>query len=134
MTIEIDLEVVVLKRFFIKQKRKRYIEFIKGKRRKEFANSLAHCRDLKYESFIQILGKNTTQEIINHVSHLNNNKSCYVISENNKIDSKRMPIEKALNEVIGHSLGTLLVFGNAEILYYEGEAPNNRWISLHKIL
>jgi hypothetical protein len=133
MPIEIDLEVVVLKRFFIKQKRKRYIEFVKGKRRKEFANSLAHCRDLRYDSFVELVRGDIIQQIMNHVSHLNDNKSCYVISENDNIDGKRMSIEKALHEVIGHSLGTLLVFGNAEIVYYEGETSNNRWISRHKM-
>lgn len=133
MPIEIDLEISVLQQFFIKRKRKRYIEFVKGKRRKEFANSLAHCQDLKYEKFIELVGGNIHQQIINHVAFLDNNKSCYVISEDDEIDGKRIPIKKAIDKVVGIPMGTLLVFGNAEIVYYEGESSNNRWIS-YKLL
>jgi antitoxin component of MazEF toxin-antitoxin module len=51
------LEQNVIKKFFVKNKRKRYLEFIiKRKRRREFTNLLAHCSDLKYENFIQIEG------------------------------------------------------------------------------
>jgi hypothetical protein len=128
--MEMDLEIAVLKYFFIKQKRKRYIEFIKGeKRRKEFTNSLAHCIDLKFDSFIEIGSKNIEDKILAQVSHLQHIKSCYAISENDEIDGKRMPIDEALKFVIGSCQGTLLVFGNAEIVYYEGEIQKNRWIS-----
>lgn len=37
--------------------------------------------------------------------------------------------QTALTETIGADQGTLLVFGDAEILYSEAEGFNNRWIS-----
>jgi hypothetical protein len=35
----------------------------------------------------------------------------------------------ALRETIGADCGTLLVFGEAEIIYAEAEGFSNRWIS-----
>ena len=63
------------------------------------------------------------------IKSIGNIKDCYVISENKNIDQKRMSIENALIETIGADQGTLLVFGNAEIVYSEAEGFNNRWIS-----
>jgi hypothetical protein len=56
-------------------------------------------------------------------------KDCYIISENNDIDKHRLDIETALRVTIGSDQGTLLVFGDGEILYSEAEGFNNRWIS-----
>jgi hypothetical protein len=54
---------------------------------------------------------------------------CYLISEDNELDRKRMTVDEALRETIGHGMGTVIVFGDAEIIFYEGEGPSNRWIS-----
>lgn len=54
--------------------------------------------------------------------------SCYVISENYQIDQKVLPIKEALMQ-IGTNSAIILVFGNAEMIYFEGEPPFNRYIS-----
>ncbi len=33
-----------------------------------------------------------------------------------------------MTEIIGYGYGTLIVFGDADIVYYEGEDPSDRWI------
>jgi len=55
---------------------------------------------------------------------------CYIISENKQIDRQIMDAESALIETIGYGMGTILVFGDAEIVYYEGEERGDRWISI----
>ena len=56
-------------------------------------------------------------------------EDCYVISENKNIDGKRLYVDEAINQVVGYGIGTLLVFGWGDIVYYEGEDANDRWIS-----
>jgi len=56
--------------------------------------------------------------------------TCYVISENTRIDRRTMVLKEALQETIGYGMGTLLVFGAAEMVCYEGEEINDRWISI----
>ena len=56
-------------------------------------------------------------------------KTCYVISENKEIDTKTLDIELAISKTIGYGMGTILVFGNADTIYYECETMNTRYIS-----
>ena len=56
-------------------------------------------------------------------------KDCYLISESSRLDKKRLDIDTALKETIGSDCGTIIVFGDAEIVYSEAEGFNNRLIS-----
>jgi hypothetical protein len=67
--------------------------------------------------------------IKDRIKNLGKLKDCYLISESSNRDQKRFDIDTALNETIGYGLGTLIVFGDAEIVYYEGEETGDRWIS-----
>jgi hypothetical protein len=125
----IDLEIKVIERFIIKTKRDRYLTFIKNtKTRDKFLKELAHFKDLKKDLFEE-LKSDERKKIKEKLNRLRNIKDCYIISENSKLDSKRLDFETALNEIIGHGMGTIVVFGHAEIVYYEGEGPNYRYIS-----
>jgi hypothetical protein len=130
MQYETTLEKKVIRKFFLKRKRDRSMYFLNSaKRRAEFTNGLAHCNDLIFENFIEVTAGNEMQQIKSHISKLGKIKDCYILSENEELDGKRIDIDIALSETIGHCLGTLLIFGDAEIVYYEGESPKNRWIS-----
>jgi hypothetical protein len=58
-------------------------------------------------------------------------KDCYIISTNNAIDGQRLDIKTALDQALSGwaDHGTLIVFGDAELIYREHEGQNNRWIS-----
>lgn len=75
------------------------------------------------------VGGDEHEMIRNRIRKIGDLKDCYVISENRDIDGRRLEIKSALKETIGADLGTLLVFGDAEIVYAEAEGFNNRWIS-----
>ena len=129
MTNNIDIESKVIDRFVIKAKRDRYLTFIKSeKTRPKFINDLSHINFLRKDLFDKVEG-NEYEFIKQRIKGLENLKDCYVISENQRIDKKRLDIDTALSETIGADQGTLLVFGDAEILYSEAEGFNNRWIS-----
>jgi hypothetical protein len=56
-------------------------------------------------------------------------KTCYVISENQNIDTKTLETKEAIGETVGSGMGTILVFGDAEIIFFESEEMNTRFIS-----
>lgn len=129
MTSNIDIEAKVIQRFVIKTKQDRYLTFIKNeKTRPKFINDLSHINFLREDLFDKVEG-NEYEFIKQRIKVLGNLKDCYIISENQRIDKKRLDIDTALTETIGADQGTLLVFGDAEILYSEAEGFNNRWIS-----
>jgi hypothetical protein len=127
MKPDLDIESKVIENFVIESKRDRYLTFVKKpKTRKKFINELAHFSS-QLDRFEEIK-KNEWNVINQKLDRLNEIADCYVISENREIDGKRMKVDQALSETIGMGMGTLIVFGNAEVVFYEGEGPSDRWI------
>jgi hypothetical protein len=126
--MNLPLEIKVIQRFVVKDKQTRYIQFISSnKNRKKFINELPHFRDFKWPLFEEVNGPDA--DIIRRLQTFKGNTtSCYAISENTEIDQKVLTISTALME-IGRDLSTILVFGDADFIYYEGEPPKNRYIS-----
>jgi predicted type IV restriction endonuclease len=124
---DINIESKVIENYILKSKRERYLNFIKNpKTRKKFTDELAHFSS-QLENFEEI--KTSEREVINEkLKRIKSTQDCYVISENSEIDGKRMKIDNALTEAIGMGMGTLIVFGNADLVFYEGEGPSDRWI------
>lgn len=123
-----ELELLTINRYFQQGKTKRLVDFVLNeKTRSKFIAVLAHLKDLNYSKFRQLEKdeKNTVLKLIDQ----HNLNQCYVISENKHIDQQFLQPEDALNETIGYGMGTILVFGDAEIVYYEGESRGDRWVS-----
>jgi hypothetical protein len=127
--MSIDIEKKVIERFVVKTKRDRYLTFVESdKTRHKFISELAHFRDLRKERFDEISG-DEKKIIKDRIKSLGNIKDCYLISENSELDRKRLDIDTALNMTIGYGMGTFIVFGDAEIVFYEAEGPSDRWLS-----
>ncbi|WP_194778657.1 hypothetical protein [Pararhodonellum marinum] len=127
MNPDINIETKVIENYIVKSKRERYLNFIKKpKTRKKFTDELAHFSS-QLDNFEEI--KTSEWDVINEkLKRIKSTQDCYVISENSEIDGKRMKIDNALTETIGMGMGTLIVFGNADLVFYEGEGPSDRWI------
>jgi len=130
MTQNIELEIKVIKKFINKDKQNRYIQFVSlHKNRHKFISDLSHFNFLNWNLFDDVNGDegkiiiNALQK--NHVDC----KSCYVISENVDIDTKTLGAKEAIKETVGSGMGTILVFGDAEMIFYECETMNTRFIS-----
>lgn len=124
-----DIEKKVIERFIVKSKRERYLTFIESdKTRGKFISELAHFRDLRQERFDKVSG-DEKKVIKDRIKVLGNIKDCYLISENSELDKKRLDIDAALSMTIGYGMGTLIVFGDAQIVFYETEGLSDRWIS-----
>jgi hypothetical protein len=130
MTSNKDLEIKIITTFVDKRKQDRYIGFVSNsKTRQKFIRDLAHFKLFKENLFDKI--NNNVEELIFSSLKKNkiNDKHCYVISENSKIDSRNLDIRQALQQTIGYGMGTILVFGDGELIFHESEEMNNRQLS-----
>src|SRR6185503_8064990 len=126
MDEDIVLESSFIKRFITENKQERYLNLIaNAEKRKKFISELAHFKFLDFSKFDKLNGaiESVVKQMIGGI------RDCYIISENKMIDTKRIEVESALSQVIGYGMGTLLIFGDAKLVYYEGEAKNDRWLS-----
>jgi hypothetical protein len=123
-----SLEIEVIKKFVTKEKQSRYIQFVSSERtRSRFVYELPHFNAFKWEQLDEV-HKDEAHEIQKRLTAFNiKSKECYVISENPDIDQKILAFDEALKEI--GSMATILVFGDARLIYYEGEPPKNRYIS-----
>jgi len=130
MTHNADLEIKVIKKFVDKAKQERYIQFISSaKNRHKFISDLSHFNFFQWDKFESIKG--IVEQVILRSLQKNGitDKTCYVISENDDIDTKTLDIKKAITDTVGYGMGTILVFGDADMIYFESETMNTRFIS-----
>ena len=130
MTQNADLEIKVIKKFVDKAKQDRYIQFVSSsKNRHKFVSDLSHFNFFKWDLFESVKG-NEEQAIFQALQKNGvADKTCYVISENTDIDTKTLDTKEAISETVGYGMGTILVFGDADIIYFESETMNTRFIS-----
>lgn len=123
------LEAAVIRRFVEPARQERFLGFVaQARTRPKFIRELHHLQFLRYELFERVpAGEHAfIQQRLRAFPHLT---SCYVISEDARIDQHVLPIEEGLSHVIGADMGSLLVFGQAELVYAEAEGVNLRWLS-----
>jgi hypothetical protein len=122
------LEIKVINKHVLKDKQSRYIQFVSSeKHRNKFIKELPHFNHFRFELLDEV-HKEEVQEIQRRLKALSIKRTdCYVISENPAIDQKTLPLDEAMQEMNG--MATILVFGDAEMIYFEGEPPKNRYIS-----
>jgi hypothetical protein len=130
MTQNIDLEIKVIERYVDKVKQDRYIQLVSSIRnRQKFIDDLSHFRFFQWEKFEPIHG--IKEQVILQALQKNRllDKTCYVISENANIDTQTLKTKEAIRETLGYGMGTILVFGDADMIHFESETMNTRYIS-----
>ena len=126
----LDLEIKVIRKFVDKAKRSRYTQFVSSeKNRRKFAEDLPHFNHFDYSLLTPVKG--IEEEIIMQTTKQNgvSNETCYIISEDRALDTKTLNTREAIAATVGRGMGTILVFGDAEMIFFEGESPNTRFIS-----
>jgi hypothetical protein len=125
-----SLEIKLIQKYITKDKQSRYIQFLSSKKhRYKFIKDLPHFNHFKWE-LLEEVHKEEAQEIQRRLKALNiKTTDCYVISENPVIDQKTLPFDEATQEISDMDMATILVFGDAEMIYFEVEPPKNRYIS-----
>jgi hypothetical protein len=130
MTQNVDLEIRVIKKFIDKTKQERYISFISvDKNRRRFVKALPHFNHFKWNLFDKIKGHEKQLILTTLQQNKVSDRLCYAISENSNIDARTLNVEDAINETLSSDMGTILVFGKGELIFYKGEEPNSSFIS-----
>ncbi|RYE54017.1 MAG: hypothetical protein EOP48_13160 [Sphingobacteriales bacterium] len=130
MTRPSEQEELLIANFIVKEKQDRYLGFLtKENTRRKFTKELYHFKHFNWSLFQEIPGDQNAADII--LSKLNKKPTpnCYVISVDPEYDGKLLSVDEVITNIIGRE-GTILVFDDANIIYYEGEGPGNRYISL----
>ena len=123
-------EQLFVNRFITREKQERYLNFLASSRtRNKFLDKLYHLNDFNWHLFREIPGSENEKAAITSKLKSKNISTCWVISANPEFDGRLMTVEEAPNEVVGTE-ASVLMFGNAEVIYYEGEAPHRRYLSL----
>lgn len=125
------IEETFVSKFIIKEKRERYLNFIsKGKTRRKFTQELYHFKDFDWKLFREISSNESeTALILSKIAEKKNIATCHAISANPEIDGRELPIYDALASFVGEE-GTILIFGNADVIYYEAEPFDGKYISI----
>jgi hypothetical protein len=124
-------EQALINKFVAKDKQERYLGFIsKDKTRKKFTDELYHFKDFNWKLFREIPGNENGRDLIlAKLNKIKNIETCQVISANFDIDGKQFPIHEAIQNIVGKE-ATILIFGNADVVYYEAEPLEGRYISI----
>lgn len=126
----IDEEVALFRAFVIPGKRERYIAFLATpKHRLKATADLDHFRDFDPRWIVQIPDDSQdSQAIFRLLRSRGAGSTCHVMSSNRAIDGKRLPLASALGAIIGVGDGSLLSCIPAQLAYFEGEGPSDRFI------
>jgi hypothetical protein len=130
MPQNLELERQVITRFFAKSKRERYLHFITSPRnRKKLIAGLPSGQFLQANALERVTGieEHVIQQALSQQGITS--RTCYVISDNATLDTQTLPLPEALRQVVGWGAATILVFGEAELIFVELEGLRNRYIS-----
>jgi len=125
---EMSHEEELIKAFFLPTKRERYLEMVaKPNKRKKFLLELSHFKalDPRY-CFTVPKVEHTAAQIAAFLTRKGAPPSCWVTSENFRLDGKEMALLQALKEVVGYQMGTFLSCVPGQLAYFEDE--DGRWI------
>ncbi|MGI4735902.1 MAG: hypothetical protein ACRYG7_12070 [Janthinobacterium lividum] len=135
MPQNLDLEQKVITRFFERSKRDRYLQFVTSpKNRKKLLADLHSGQVFRANALEQVTGieEQVIQQALSQQGITS--RTCYIISENATLDTQTLLFPEALRQVVGWGAGTILVFGEAEVIFVELDGLRNRYISKPQLL
>src|SRR5262245_2947433 len=131
--MSIELEVQIINAFITPTKRERYIGFLTSRKgRIKFLDKLYHFDDFDPTCIVELSAAcNSATVLIAELRRRGATDECYVMSVAEELDGVSRPIEDVIQEVFESVEGTIVSCLPGTLAYYEGEAPNNRFI-LHR--
>jgi hypothetical protein len=133
----LEHEVATIKSFVVRTKQERFLSFLSNpKNREKFTRELPHFGWFDQRFVTQVpwrvdanvgLWERHSQGIAN-ISRLLRSKGagqrCWVISEDPKIDGQELDLDRALGEVMGRGMGTILSCVPGRLALFEGEGES----------
>jgi len=125
-------EIEIVTAFVVRSKRDRYAGFLHSpKSRHKFIQALHHFNDFDPAVVVKLSAGATREDLLKELRHRDGGPSCYIISTDHDLDATTLPLPDALDRIFTLVEGTIIACVPGRLAYYEGEAPNNRFI-LHR--
>jgi hypothetical protein len=123
-------ERVFVDAFVVPSKRERYASFLASrKQRPKFLRELYHFADFDPACLVAVSGSaDSADGLLAELRRRGAPPDCRLISARRDLDGTTRPLEEAVRAVHGVAEGTIVLCVPGELAYYEGEAPNNRFI------
>ena len=123
-------EEELIKAFIMPTKRQRYLDFVsKPKTRQKFLLELAHFNSLDRRYLLTIPPNDQhPKNMARLLTQKGAPPSCWITSEDRRLDGKELPLLETLEQVVGAQMGTFLSCIPGKLAYFEGEAMGSRWI------
>jgi hypothetical protein len=121
-------EEQLIKAFFLKDRRERYLLGLANpRRRREFTNEFCHFKhlDRRYEVPILPLQRNAAG-IYKLLKRFGSPDECWVVSDESGLDARTMNLKEVLEEIIGRTFATFLCCIDGKLAYFENEEGS--WI------
>src|SRR5690348_17021034 len=105
-----DLAVTLIQAFVRPDRQDRYIKLLAtAKGRAKFRSTLAHFRDLDLRHARRVVPSNLDVPAISkELKGRGAPGECYLLSESVELDGQTLPLDKALEAVVGRGMGTFI--------------------------
>jgi|APLak6261703504_1056268.scaffolds.fasta_scaffold00407_8 hypothetical protein len=119
--------------FICNKQKQRISSLLKSKKgRQKIRSLLSHSIEFEPKFICKLPDdKQTAEDVFNLLLSKNAPDVCYLISESTSLDGKVMPLEEAINKIVGSGIATIVSCIPGELAYYEGENLKNRLILFH---
>jgi hypothetical protein len=119
----LEEEIALIDAFVLAERRERLRSLVANPRRREqFVEELAHFKWLDSRRVRVIAPKDQKPESIASLLKQKGARDvCFVISEDDGLDRKRLPLLEALKQVVGYGMGTFISCVPGKLAYFENE-------------
>ena len=128
MATPVNHEEAFVRAFIPNHRQERFLGIIANrKKRAKLLTELAHFKALNPKFMVEIpSNQRRGSALVELLKAKGAGSTCYVMSENTKLDGREMELEAALKETVGYQMGTLISCVPGRLAYFEDE--DGRWI------
>ena len=127
---ELEHVTALVRAFIAPKRRDRYLGLLASvKGRAKLRRALAHCGDLDSRFAHELpSGTHTPEQISALLRERGAPAECVLLSEDEALDGRRMPLIEALGAIVGRGMGTFVSCVPGRLAFYEEEGPSVRYI------
>jgi hypothetical protein len=118
-------EEATVKAFIVHERRERFLQLLSNpKNRHKITDSLAHPNPDWFDArFVKIIPPqiNNATSIAQLLRGKGAGRTCWVISEDHRLDARELDLEFVLGEIVGYGMGTILSCIAGKLAFVENE-------------
>ena len=118
-------EDLTIRAFIVRERRERFLELLASpKHRHKITDSLAHPHPAWFDNrFVKQIppAQRNASSIAKLLQAKGAGRTCWVISEDQKLDAREMELEPLLAEIVGYGMGAILCCTPGKLAFVESE-------------